>query len=75
MSREECTGSIIPTLKLDGSPAPSSGPFWLACVPLAQDEIPYRQNEISYAHALECLDEACAHEMQMPNAMLNTRVL
>ena len=32
-------------------------------------------NETSYAHAHEWLDDACAHEMQVPNAMLNTRVL
>ena len=30
-------------------------------------------NEISYAH--EWTDDACAHEMQVSNAMLNTRVL
>ena len=30
---------------------------------------------ISCAHVHECLDDACAHEMQMPNAMLNTMVL
>ena len=36
-----------------------------------------KKNEMktSYAHAHECLDDPCAHEMQMPNAMLNTRVL
>ena len=33
------------------------------------------KNEISYAHVHECLDDACANEMQMSNAMLNTRVL
>ena len=32
-------------------------------------------DEISYAHVHEYLDDACAHEMQMPNAMLNTGVL
>ena len=32
-------------------------------------------NEISYAHAHEWMDDACAHEMQVPNAMLNTGVL
>ena len=32
-------------------------------------------NEISYAHVHECLDDACAHEMQMPNAMFNNGVL
>ena len=32
-------------------------------------------DEIPYAHAHECLDDACAHEMQVPNVMLNTRVL
>ena len=33
----------------------------------------YRQgewNETSYAHAHEYLDDACAHEMQVPNACL-----
>ena len=33
MSWEECARSIIPALKLGGSPAPSNGPFWLARVP------------------------------------------
>ena len=33
MSREECAGSIIPALKLGGSPTPSSRPFRLARVP------------------------------------------
>ena len=32
-------------------------------------------NEISYADAQEWMDDACAHEMQMSNAMLNTWVL
>ena len=32
-------------------------------------------NKISYAHAHEWRDDACAHEMQVLNAMLNTRVL
>ena len=32
-------------------------------------------NEISYAHAHEWMDDACAHEMQVSNAMLNTGVL
>ena len=32
-------------------------------------------DEISNAHVHECLDDACAHEMQMPNAMLNAGVL
>ena len=32
-------------------------------------------NDISYAHAHEWMDDACAHEMQVPNAMLNTGVL
>ncbi|XP_066399454.1 WAT1-related protein At4g28040-like [Miscanthus floridulus] len=36
-SWEECAGSTIPTLKLDGSLAPSSGPFRLARVPSARD--------------------------------------
>ena len=32
-SRENCAGSTTLALKLGGSPAPSSGPFWLAtCV-------------------------------------------
>ena len=31
-----------PALKLGGSPAPSSGPFRLARVPSARDEIPCR---------------------------------
>ena len=39
MSREECVGLTIPALKLGGSPAPSSRPFWLARVPSAWDEI------------------------------------
>ena len=38
-SREECAGSTIPVLKLGRSPAPSSGPFQLARVPSARDEI------------------------------------
>ena len=42
MSQEECAGSTIPTLKLGGSPAPSSGRFRLARVPSAQDEISCR---------------------------------
>ena len=32
-------------------------------------------DEISYAHVHECLDDACAHEMQMSDAKLNTGVL
>ena len=32
-------------------------------------------NEISYAHAHEWMDDACAHEMQVSNAMVNTEVL
>ena len=31
--------------------------------------------KFSYAHVHECLDDACAHEMQMPNEKLNTMVL
>ena len=42
MSREECTGSTIPALKLGGSTAPSSRPFWLAHVPSAWEEISCR---------------------------------
>ena len=41
-SREECAGSTIPALKLGGSLAPSSEPFWLARVPSARDEISCR---------------------------------
>ena len=32
-------------------------------------------DEISYAHVYECLDDACAHEIQISNAMLNIGVL
>ena len=32
-------------------------------------------DEISYAHVHEWMDDAWAHEMQVTNAMLNTRVL
>ena len=42
-SWEECAGSTTPALKLGGSPAPSSGPFRLAHVPSARDEISCRQ--------------------------------
>ena len=42
MSWEECIGSTTPALKLGGSIAPSSRPFWLAHVPSAQDEISCR---------------------------------
>ena len=35
----------------------------------------YKCDEISYAHVHECLDDACAHEMQVSNAKLNTGVL
>ena len=38
MSLEECVGSTTPALKLSRSPAPLSGPFRLARVPLARDE-------------------------------------
>ena len=38
MSREECVGSTIPALKLGRSPAPSSRPFRLSCVPSARDQ-------------------------------------
>ena len=38
-SRVKCAGSTTPALKLGGSLAPSSGPFWLARVPSAWDEI------------------------------------
>ena len=31
-------------------------------------------DEISYAYAHEWMDDACAHEMQVPNAKLNTGV-
>ena len=41
-SWEECVGLTIPTLKLGGSSAPSSGPFRLAHVPLVWDEISCR---------------------------------
>ena len=38
--------------------------------------IMYREwNEISYAHAHEWMDDACAHKMQVSNAILNTGVL
>ena len=43
MSWEECVGSTIPVLKLGGSLAPSSRPFWLARVPSAWYEISCRQ--------------------------------
>ena len=55
-SREECVGSTIPALKLDGSPAPSSGPFQLARVPSARDKISCRQPSIRWAS----LGAACA---------------
>ena len=33
--------------------------------------ITYKEwDEISYAHANEWMDDACAHEMQVPNACL-----
>ena len=41
-SREECVGSTTLALKLGGSLAPSSGPFQLARVSSARDEIPCR---------------------------------
>ena len=31
--------------------------------------------KFSYAHVHECLGDACAHEMQVPKAKLNTGVL
>ena len=46
-SQEECAGSTTPTLKLGGSPAPSSGPFWLVRVSSARDEIPCRQVHVT----------------------------
>ena len=41
-SREECVGSTTLALKLGGSLAPSSRPFWLARVPSARDKISCR---------------------------------
>ena len=41
-SQEECAGSTTLALKLGGSPAPSSGPFQLARVSSARDQIPCR---------------------------------
>ena len=45
-SQEDCVGSTTLALKLGGSPAPSSGPFWLARVPSARDEISCRQFDV-----------------------------
>ena len=52
-SREKSAGSTIPALKLGGSPAPSSGPFRLAHVPSARDEISCRHLEIKDKKGVE----------------------
>ena len=52
-SREECAGSTIPTLKLGGSSAPSSGPFRLARVSSARDEIQCRHMFLARSVGLE----------------------